>query len=94
MRETMFKLILMWILEENNVTQWALSSIYNSSKFSEFANSWKQEVKHNTIVSIKCKFLCLKYSEVYIIFCILKHLLIAILPPRSFPLYLIQNFLS
>lgn len=47
--ETMFKLILMWLLDGNNVTQRALSSIYSSPEFSTFADTWKQEVKHNTI---------------------------------------------
>lgn len=47
--KVMFKLLLMWLLDWNNLNQRALASIYNSPEFSEYADKWKKQTKHTTI---------------------------------------------
>lgn len=47
--KVMFKLLLMWLLDEGNTTQRALASIYNSPEFTEYADKWQQQTKHTTI---------------------------------------------
>lgn len=45
----MFRLLMMWILDWNNLNQRALAEIYNSPEFSEYADKWQQKTKHTTI---------------------------------------------
>lgn len=47
--EVMFKLLLMWILDWENLTQRALANIYNSPEFNEYWDKWQQKTKHTTI---------------------------------------------
>jgi len=47
--KVMFKLLLMWILDWDNLTQRTLAGIYNSPEFNEYAGKWQQQTKHTTI---------------------------------------------
>jgi hypothetical protein len=47
--KTMFKLLLMWLLDWKNVSLRALESIYNSPEFNEYWEKWQQKTKHTTI---------------------------------------------
>lgn len=47
--KVMFKLLLMWILDWDNLTQRTLASIYNSPEFTQYADKWEQQTRHTTI---------------------------------------------
>lgn len=47
--KVMFKLLLMWLLDWENITQRALASIYNNPEFSEYSDKWQQKTRHTTI---------------------------------------------
>ena len=47
--EVMFKLLLKWILDWNNLSQRTLANIYNSPEFSEYAGKWQQKTRHTRI---------------------------------------------
>lgn len=66
--EVMFKLLLMWILDWENLSQRALAEIYNSPEFSEYANKWQQKTKHTTIsdrlINMNCIFFERLFEEI------------------------------
>jgi len=47
--KVMFKLLMMWLLDWENISQRALANIYNSPEFSEYTDKWQQKTKHTSI---------------------------------------------
>jgi len=59
--KVMFKLLMMWLLDWENISQRALANIYNSPEFSEYTDKWQQKTKHTTISD---KLLNMEYHHV------------------------------